>query len=41
MNEEELRKKSIEKIRVTNENKYFYNNLFRGKDEERKNRYNK
>jgi len=41
LNEEEHRRRSMEKKRVTNENMISYNQLWRGKDEERKNRYYK
>ena len=39
INEEEKRKRSVEKKKITNENMNSYNQLWRGKDEERKNRY--
>lgn len=41
LNEEERCRRSIEKKKVTSENMNSYNELWRGKDEERKNRYYK
>lgn len=41
LNEDEMVRRSIEKLRKKNENMYSYNELWKGKDEERKNRYNR
>lgn len=41
LNEEEKQRKTLEKTRIKNENMYSYNELWKAKDEERKNRYYK
>ncbi len=41
LNEDENRRRSMDKLKVTYENMNSYNQLWRGKDEERKNRYYK